>query len=85
MARAHVGHMAHQAVLVVTQHHQEGVITSWPLSPGKNGTVLDWSDEELSSSSSRPNGVGAVDGGGVCSGDSAAGGGADGGITGASI
>ena len=52
---------------------------------GSPGTVLDWSDEELSSSSSRPNGVGAVDGGGVCSGDSAAGGGADGGITGASI
>ena len=77
--------MAYKAVLVVTQHHKEGVITPWPLSPGINGTVPDWSDEELSSSSSRPNGVGAVGGGGVCSGYSAAGGGADGGITGASI
>ena len=31
---------------------------------GSPGTVLDWSDEELSSSSSRPNDLGAGDGGG---------------------
>ena len=44
----------------------------------------DWSDEELSSSSSRPNDVGAGDGGGD-DGGGADGGGADGGNTGASI